>query len=91
MDLAAAAGAARLARVDYGPAMQLAVEDRSDAVQRDRRLRDRRKRADASVLEHGTQSSASQLERHALGIYYCDLMIGVPTLYRSPPMGPDHF
>ncbi len=39
MDLAAAA---RLARVDYGPAMQLADEGRSDAVRRDRRLRDRR-------------------------------------------------
>ncbi len=33
---------ARLARVDYGPAMQLADEGRSDAVRRDRRLRDRR-------------------------------------------------
>ena len=33
---------ARLARVDYGPVMQLANEGRSDAVRRDRRLRDRR-------------------------------------------------
>jgi len=34
--------------------MQLADEDRSDAVRRDRRLRDRRERADASVREHVT-------------------------------------
>ena len=53
MDLAAAAGPARLARVDYGPAMQLADEDRSDAVRRDRRLRDRRERADASGRSTG--------------------------------------
>jgi hypothetical protein len=35
--------------------MQLADEDRSDAVRRDHRLRDRRERADASVREHGTR------------------------------------
>ncbi len=35
--------------------MQLADEDRSDAVRRDRRLRDRRERADASVPKHGTR------------------------------------
>jgi hypothetical protein len=33
--------------------MQLAGEDRSDAVRRDRRLRDRRERADASVRSTG--------------------------------------
>jgi hypothetical protein len=33
--------------------MQLADEERSDAVRRDRRLRDRRERADASVWRTG--------------------------------------
>ncbi len=33
--------------------MQLAYEDRSDSVLRDRRLRDRRERADASVRSTG--------------------------------------
>ena len=45
---------ARLARVDYGPAMQLVDEDRSDAVRWDRRLRDRRERAYASVRTRST-------------------------------------
>ena len=75
MDLAAAPppGPARLARVDYGPAMQLADEDRSDAVRRDRRLRNRLERADASVREHGTRKAMQvNLTRHALGIYYSD-------------------
>ena len=36
--------------------MQLADEDLSDAVRRDRELRDLRERADASVREHGTRS-----------------------------------
>ena len=75
MDLAAAAGArlALLTRVDYGPAMQLADEGRSDAVRRDRRLRNRRERADASVREHGTRSAVQVNSTwHALGIYYSD-------------------
>ncbi len=52
MDLAAAAGA-RATRIDYGPAIQLADEvPRTEATpcDGDRRLRDRRERADASVL-----------------------------------------
>ncbi len=54
-------------------AMQLADEDRSDAVRRDRRLRDRRERADASVREHGTQRAVQvNSTLHALGIYYSD-------------------
>ncbi len=64
-------GPARLARVDYGLAMQLADEDRSNAVRRDRRLRDRRERA--SVREHGTQRAVQvNSTLHALGIYYSD-------------------
>jgi hypothetical protein len=63
----------RLARVDYGPAMQLADEGRSDAVRRDRRLHNRRERADASVQEHGTRSAVqANSTRHALGIDYSD-------------------
>jgi hypothetical protein len=82
MDLAAAAGAraTRMSRLWAGPAMQLADEDRqladedrSDSVQRDRRLRDRRERADASVREHGTRRALQvNSTRHALGIYYSD-------------------
>ncbi len=64
-------GPARLARVDNGPAMQLAHKNRSDAVRRDRRLRDSRKRACASVREHGTRRAGQvNSTRHALGIYY---------------------
>ncbi len=66
MDLAAAARA----RATH---MQLADEDRSDAVRRDRRLRDRLERADASVREHGTRRAVQvNSTRHALGIYYSD-------------------
>ncbi len=66
-------GPVLLARVDYGPAMQLADEGQSDAVRRDRRLRDCRERADASVLEHGTQRAVQvNSTRHALCIYYSD-------------------
>ncbi len=74
MDLAAAVGA-RATRMSqlHGPAMQLVDEDRSDAVRRDRRLRDRRERADTSVLEHGTRIAVQvNSTRHALGIYYSD-------------------
>ena len=53
--------------------MQLADEDRSDAVRRDRRLRDRMERADASVREHGTRKAVQvNSTRHELGIYYSD-------------------
>ena len=63
----------RLAWVEYGPAMQLADEDRSDSVRRDRRLRDRRERADTSVREHGTRKALQvNSTRHAMGIYYSD-------------------
>ncbi len=66
-------GPARLARVDYWPAMQLADEDLSDAVRRDRGPRDRRERADASVREHGTRSAVQVNSTwHALVIYYSD-------------------
>ncbi len=68
MDLAAAAGACPITKVDNGLAMQLADEDRSYAVRRDRRLRDHRERADASVREQGT-CRAVQVNQtlHALG------------------------
>jgi hypothetical protein len=51
----------------------VADEDRSDAVRRDRRLRDRREQADASVQKHGTRTAVQvNSTRHALGIYYSD-------------------
>ena len=63
MDLAAAAGASATRK----------SQDRSNAVRRDRRLRDRRERADASVREHGTRRALQvNSTRHALGIYYSD-------------------
>jgi hypothetical protein len=53
--------------------MQLADEDRSDAVRRDQQLRDRWERADASVREHGTRRAVQgNSPRHALGIYHSD-------------------
>ncbi len=53
--------------------MQLADEGWSDAVRGDRRLRNRRERADASVREHGTGSAVQvNSTRHALGICYSD-------------------
>ncbi len=67
--------------------MQLADEDRSDAVRRDRRLRDRRERADASVLEHGTQRAMQvNSTRHALGIFILtsrSFFLGEPSLIGS--------
>ncbi len=54
---------ARLACVDYGPAMQLADEDRSDSVRRDRRLRDRRERANASVQSAGLREHCKSTRR----------------------------
>ncbi len=54
---------ARLARVDYWPAMQLVDEDRSDAVRRDRRLRNHRERADASVRSTGLGVATSASRR----------------------------
>jgi hypothetical protein len=47
--------------------MQLVDEDRSDAVRRDRRLRDRRERADASVREHVTGRAVSRRSTGRLG------------------------
>ena len=53
--------------------MQLADEDRSDAVRRDRRLRDRRS---GPTRQSGSTGLGSAVQvnstRHALGIYYSD-------------------
>ncbi len=55
--------------------MQLADEELSHAMRRDRRLRDRRERADASVWEHGTRKAVQvNSTRQALGIYYSDIL-----------------